>query len=139
MSTKSNDLTYIDQILNSISDVLSSPESALLLSSLYDNSVGISDINKNEPIGPVLFRENEDLISCTRLSSLIKLYKEYDIGKFFNINITEFMDLPGWQINVLVKNAEEFMEEMNKEIKELENEVIENKKNSDGIIRELGE
>lgn len=108
-------------MVNVITDVLSSPESALLLSVLYDNKM---DLNKeNHPLGPVLFKDEEDIITCTRMDNLTKIYHTYDISKFFNISIIEFFDLPSWQINILIENAEEFIKKLNNDLEDIEGDV----------------
>jgi len=104
--------------------VLSSPESAILLSDVYDDINGLKGNSEADKLfGSVLYREEEDLVVCTRLDSLIKIYSSYNIKEFFGLSLNEFMDLPGWKINSLTENAIEIMEEKEKELAELQEEV----------------
>ncbi len=125
-------------MLKSMDTALTSPESALVLSTLYDTFNNLMTNNKNEIIGPVLFRENEDLISCTRIDDLIKTYSRYDIRKFYGISINEFLDMPGWKINMLIENAEEFMKELNTDLNDIENTINNNKNKNMENLKAMG-
>jgi hypothetical protein len=117
---------------------LSSPESALVLSTLYDTFNNLITKNENEIIGPVLFRENEDLLSCTRIDDLIKTYNKHDVRKFYGLSITEFLDLPGWKINMLIENAEDFMKELNTDLSDIENVINTNKNKNMETLKGMG-
>lgn len=125
-------------MLKNMDTALTSPESALVLSTLYDTFNNLMTNNKNEIIGPVLFRENEDLLSCTRIDDLIKTYSRYDINKFYGISINEFLDMPGWKINMLIENAEEFMKELNTDLNDIENTINNNKNKNMENLKAMG-
>lgn len=99
---------------------------------------GLTTNKDNELIGPVLYRENEDIIACTRIDDLIKTYTKYDIRKFFGLNINEFLDLPSWKINLLISNAEVFMAELSKDMSTIENSINNSKANNMDALKGLG-
>lgn len=127
--------------MTTITEVLSSPESALLLSSIYDFSTGLSNPNKDELLGPVLYREGEDLVSCSRMDNLVKIYHRFDIGKFFRISLIEFTNMTSWEVNLLVENAEVFMKELSEDMSEIEDSVGKKKENmlNDGLTTIMGD
>ena len=121
---KSDDLSYIDDVVRVFETAISSPESAMLLSSLYDNKFGLNNIkDDNEAIGPVLYREQEDIISCTRLDDLIRTYSRFNILKFYGLTVNEFMELPAYMINSLTSSANELMIAEQEHLNKIEEEA----------------
>lgn len=128
-------------MIRNIDITLSSPESALLLSDLYDHVNKLKGNNvQDQLIGPVLYRNEEDVVSCTRTDDLIKSYHNFRIKEFFGISLIEFMDMSGWQINLLTENAISIMEDKQKELEDVQNEIKNNEESTtNNIYKGIGE
>lgn len=105
---------------------LNSVECALLTSEGYDNNFNIAtnDIS-DKLIGPVLYRDEEEIINSDRLYKLLDDYISNNIGKFYNLTILEYVSLPRLDARALNLHARKVMEEREELAKELEG--LENK------------
>lgn len=76
---------------------LSSPSSALLLRDLYDQQFLGIDFNTNDHaervFGSALYRTGESIEPFNRLNTLTEEFAMFQIGKFFNMSYTEYLNL----------------------------------------------
>jgi len=107
--------------MESVDYHVSSPGAAQILSKFYDNYVGIG--NKDELIGPVLYREEEDILATSRYSDMLKIYVNNSISDLYGISITEFLELPSWRISIMISESNKELERKSKEIERIENEA----------------
>jgi len=105
--------------------VLSSPESALLLSDIYDNEFNLTEQGNpiDDMLGPVLYRRAEDVSEYTSYDSLIDIYLKFDIQKFFGLTLIEFTDLTKSRIKLLVNKAEVEIIKINEAMAEVSDEI----------------
>jgi len=123
---RSDATDFIDNAIKNISRVLTSPESALLISTLYDRKHGLTkDTIEDDINGAVLYREEEDSISCTRMDTLVQKYLVYDIKKFFGYTLTEFTDLTSIEMDSVIRYARKEKLKLTTEMEEIENMVEE--------------
>jgi len=110
--------------------VLSSPESALLLSDIYDSEFDlvITGNPVDDMLGPVLHRECEDVSGYNSYSALIDLYLQLDIQKFFGISLLEFTDLTKDRIKLLVNKAETEIIRITEHLAEVSEEIQDEQK-----------
>jgi len=120
-SSRENTVKYIHDIAYKINEKLSGPESALLLSDLYDEEFGmIGSSIEDDLIGPVLHRDQEDVRDFSRYESLVDLYLKFDINKFYGLSINEFLSHTRQGRNVLIKKAEDRIIEINEKLKDMD-------------------
>lgn len=105
---KSNTAKYLEDVVYKVKTILSSPESALFLSDIYDSEfkLTIPGSPVDDMLGPVLYRESEDVTSYNGYGGLVDTYIKFDIQKFFGMSLPEFTDLTKDKIDLLVNKAE---------------------------------
>lgn len=118
----------IANLAKRVTSILTSPESAILLSDIYDNRYNLNNGSDIEDlIGPNLYRDTESLDNYNRLSILIETYLATDIKKHFGLSIDDFIDCTPYITNLLLniandrniklaEEAENLNEELNSEM-----------------------
>ena len=79
--------------------------SIVLLDTFYKHFNLYTESMEDKLIGPVIYRESEQLRRPTRLVKLISLYTDNKIGDYFKLSISEFLQLNISEINLLIENA----------------------------------
>ena len=93
---------------------LNSPESALLLSDLYDEHLNIHRGNPSAKlIGAVMYSDKEDPFVCTRYETLLRDYVKCGIQTVFGLTVDEYMELPVWKLKVMNDTSLELLKDMN--------------------------
>jgi hypothetical protein len=124
---KSNTAEYLESVVYKVKTILTSPESALFMSDIYDSefSLSVEGDPVDDMLGPVLHRVGEDVTNYNNYNTLVSTYLKFDIQKFYGMSLLEFIDLPKDKIEILVRRAEkeiikitEALEDVNDEIRE---------------------
>jgi hypothetical protein len=129
-----NTTKYIDDVLYTIRRVLSSPESALFLTELYDeeyNNVTNAGMKNEELVlGSVLKRSSESVEDYNMLGYYTKEFLRYDIKKFYGLTLAEYLDSTSFFKRTIIKEAKIRMEELQREMENVSNV---NKHTLDGL------
>ena len=122
---------YVFETLDKVKEILASTESAILLRDLYDRefNLGDGDITDNL-IGPVIYREQEDVTDFTNYGNLIDIYINYTINKIFGYTLDEFLCLTKYQRDIIIDKARTHLEETSR----MMDEIKESTSNGEGII-----
>lgn len=131
---KSNTAKYLEDIVYKVKTILSSPESALLLSDIYDSEFKLTVVDDpiDNMLGPVLYRAGEDVFDYTSYSSLVDIYLRFDILKFFGISLLEFTDLTKEKVRLLVNKAEKEIIKITEQMDEVAGDIDEEHKSLTG-------
>ena len=122
-----NSTEYIDRVYKHVKQILSSPECALLYRDLYNKEYNTTySTDKENVLGSVLVRDSEKVDDYVNTEHLIKAYIHYDIGKFFNMSITEYLDTTKYFKELLNKAAINRMKEISEELEKLNKENEDN-------------
>jgi len=122
---RNDELDYILAIRENVTQVLSSPETRVLFDVLYDREFGLSNLNDetDKAIGPVLYREQESIDDVHSYKSLVRIYLDRDINKFFGLSLDEFLNLSRYARMMLVDLAEEQMIKIDERLKALKEDA----------------
>ena len=124
---RSNPTEYIERIMYDVNKSLSSPESALLLSDLYDEEFGLyTNTTVDNQMGPVLYRPEEDVSDYSTLGDLSTIYLKFDINKFYGLNINQFLDLTRSARSTLINKVKIHMENISNELSAIQNSDTDN-------------
>lgn len=98
----------MDKVIGTMKKV-DSISAQLVLAEAYDVAYGIydHDIPDAHPWGVVLHSHKEDYSEYGPLYRTFYQYRLKDIGKLFNISISEFLDLPREYVNLMLRIATE--------------------------------
>lgn len=90
-----------------------------LLREAYDQTYGIHDyarqvqmerskppLDKYRPLSSVALHTAEDYIGTGREKWLVKRFADLKVGDRFSISFMEFLDLPRWMVEFMIKDAE---------------------------------
>jgi len=118
---RTNELDYILAVRENVTQVLTSPETRVLFDVLYDREFGLSNLHDeaDQAIGPVLYREQESVDDVHSYKSLVRIYLDRDINKFFGLSLDEFLNLSRYERIMLVELAEEHMIKIDNRLKAL--------------------
>ena len=89
---------------------LSSTDAQIVLRDRYETDFGIYNHghpDAGHPFEMVLKHWSEDCVTGGALPERMKQFVDCDIGKFFNISFTEFIELPSFVIMDMIKVAED--------------------------------
>jgi len=115
--------SYIDELIPIVKEVLSSPESAIFLSDVYDREHGLYNGSLEDSlIGPIVYRSEEDPLEATSYKDHMDIYYKYDIYKFFHISFYEFMDMTKIDRDIMLEKIKIYAEEKQEELRRLEEE-----------------
>ena len=90
---------FLDNYIPKIKQVLSSPESAILLYDLWDieytkgKCLDKEDKHSEHAFSTVMKRKSENAIEGSIYSQMVDLYLRADIKRWFNISILEWLNL----------------------------------------------
>jgi hypothetical protein len=76
----------------------------------YDKYLGFKITNPiaDKTIGPCLYRPEESYSDSSRLKLMIDAYLEMEIGKQYNLSITDFLELTASETSLLLERANNF-------------------------------
>ena len=90
-----------------------------LLREAYDQTYAIHDyahqvhferskppLDKYRPLSSVALHSAEDYVGTGREKWLTKRFADLKVGSRFNISYMEFLDLPRWMVEFMIKDAE---------------------------------
>lgn len=115
------DIDYIIAIKHNIKTILNSVDVSILYNDLYDNHFELNSKSlEDRLIGPVLYRSQESIDSCTSYNNLVELYLMRDIKKFFGYTLDEFLNLSRYARINIVEQAEKHMERLAEQMEALQ-------------------
>jgi len=111
---------YLNNLVYAVKEVLTSPESALLLREVYlDNFTSKLSSDEELVFGDTLYREEECTVESNSYSEHLKDYITYDIQKYFGLNINEYIGTTTFMKMAFIKEALFRLEQLNRERDEL--------------------
>jgi len=103
-------MEYLENAILSVNKKLSSIESKLLLTDLYNGVYGdIKDPNSlvETVFSTTLYRESESTQNYTDYGSYLKEYIIYDFKGIYNISVLEYLNLTLYEKDVMIEIAKE--------------------------------
>ena len=136
---------FLDSYIPKIKQVLSSPESAVLLYDLWDiehtkgKCLDKEDKHAEHAFSTVMKRKSENAVEGSIYSQMVDLYLRADIKRWFNISILEWLNLTIVERDMLLKHAKLAMERTTKAFAEAENSTNEAKKELKKTANEISD
>lgn len=92
----------------------------MFLNEMYDKEYYRSKAKSVENVlGPALQREEESTFDFSQTGYHIECYRRFEIHKFFNLNINEFLDTTPYFKVILIQQAKIAMEALKVEMEKL--------------------
>lgn len=121
----------LDSLAGNGTHKLSSPEAALLLAENYAKiNFKPKDIEAENILGAVLWRDEEDPTFISPYKSVIFEYTSYDIKKYFGYTLKEYLELNLYEVGILKSCATKLREDFIKQTEQMKTEM---KTNSDAM------
>lgn len=120
---------YLKPFISNVKEMLSSPESALLLrDAYYDNFLSKKDDPVEHSFASILYRKEEYVGDEEILGKYIDKYIRLDIKRLFGITFIEYMSLTPRDFFILNNKAEEYVRIQSEEMRKLQASVDDNVK-----------
>lgn len=141
----SDDYVYFQNIISKINNKMSSPESSLVLKTLFDQRYfkTAADVVKSPSeqfLGAVLWRKNSSYFDYVSFPKLLKDYKRNEIKQCLGLTFTDYLNLTPYEKMEIDKFSVEWSQEMAKMMQQQQNEsddrMKDYKKSMDKISRQ---
>lgn len=86
---------------------LNSVEAAVVLNDAYDDTYGLYGTTtvSSDPFAPVAPHKTEDVHSTSQYVYYLKRFRDYNVLKFYGYNFTQFMALPRYEAEQVLKEC----------------------------------
>lgn len=124
---KNEDYVYFQNIISNINKKMSSPESSLVLRTLFDQRYfKTASENSKSPqeifLGSVLWRKNETYYDFVSYPKLLKDYKRNEIKQCLGLSFQDYLALTPYEKMEVDKFSVEWSQEMAKMMQQQQNE-----------------
>lgn len=124
---KNEDYIYFQDIISNINKKMSSPESSLVLRTLFDQRYFKTASEKSKSpqetfLGSVLWRKNETYFDFVSYPKLLKDYKRNEIKQCLGLSFQDYLTLTPYEKMEVDKFSVEWSQEMAKMMQQQQNE-----------------